>query len=159
MEKARLLLLACAFLLLCSQTTTAESLDKKLGSLLHNLRGGEEETEILDPDQAFIYSAEVTDANHIRLHWDIARNYYLYRDKFSFTIDNAEVSLLQYDLPPGDIKQDPYFGSVAVFHNAVDVLLPLDRRNPGETAIDLAMVYQGCKENTICYLVFHYYCQ
>ena len=151
MEKARLLLLAFAFLLVCSQTATAESLDKKLGSLLHNLRGGGEETEILDPDQAFIFSAEVTDARHIKVHWDIARDYYLYRDKFSFTINNADVSLRPHDLPPGDIKQDPYFGNVAVFHNAVDVLLPLDRRNRGETSIDLAMTYQGCKENTICY--------
>lgn len=151
MNIARFLLLACVFLFVCPHPYAAESLDEKLGNLLGSLTGDADETEILDPDQAFRISADVADVHHLKLHWDIATGYYLYRDKFSFTTDHAGISILPYDLPAGDIKQDPYFGNVAVFHNAVDLLLPLERRAPVETAIDLAVVYQGCKEDTICY--------
>ena len=151
MNIARFLLLACVFLFVCPHTYAAGSLDEKLGNLLGSLTGNADETEILDPDQAFRFSADVADVHHLKLHWEIARGYYLYRDKFSFTIDHADISIQPYDLPAGDIKQDPYFGSVAVFHNAVDLLLPLDRRAPAETAIELAVIYQGCKEDTICY--------
>ena len=151
MNIARFLLLACIFLFVCPHTYAAVSLDEKLGNLLGGLAGNAEETEILDPDQAFRFSAEVADAHHLTMHWEIARGYYLYRDKINFTINHAEVGLQPYTLPAGDIKQDPYFGNVAVFHDAVDVLLPLDRRASAETVLDLVVAYQGCKEDTICY--------
>jgi thioredoxin:protein disulfide reductase len=151
MNKARFLLLASAILLAISAANATETPGKSLGNLLSNLSGSTGETEILDTDQAFVLSVTIADAHHLRLKWEIAEGYYLYRDKFSFSTNHTQVILQPYVLPAGEVKQDPNFGNVEVFHRTVDVRLPLVRHTARETDMDLAVIYQGCKEDTVCY--------
>ena len=101
--------------------------------------------EFLDPDEAFRLSIVAIDAGRLYARIEIADNYYLYRDKTSFQGDALDA----YALPAGETKDDPYFGKQQVYHNSVDVALPL-KPGPAETVTVLAD-YQGCADDGICY--------
>ncbi len=120
--------------------------DKPADSLLGG--GGH---RFLEPDQAFILSAEPADGEHIALQVEIAEGYYLYRDKFSFSIVSGAASLGKVQLPPGETKSDPLFGEVAIFTGSQRFLLPLQRQGDGVEAIKLQVAYQGCADKGICY--------
>jgi len=108
--------------------------------------------EVLEPDQAFPFDAIVENGNTILARWDITPGHYLYKDKFSFTLTDAEgISLGQAQFPKGEEKDDEFFGRIEVYHNPVDIRLPLLRRNLEPTEITLQVSYQGCAEIGICY--------
>ncbi|MCL4316524.1 MAG: protein-disulfide reductase DsbD [Gammaproteobacteria bacterium] len=106
----------------------------------------------LEVDDAFAFSAEAG-AQHIVARWQIADGYYLYRDKFKFELKNpAGITLGPAQFPPGKIKADPNFGDTEVYHNAVDVMLPLQRdAGTVDTPLTLQVQYQGCAEAGFCY--------
>ncbi len=108
--------------------------------------------EVLEPDQAFRFDAIVEDGNSITVRWDITPGHYLYKDKFRFTLTHADgVSLGKPILPKGEEKDDEFFGRIEVYHNPVEVRLPLLRENQEPTEITLLAGYQGCAEIGICY--------
>jgi thiol:disulfide interchange protein DsbD len=109
--------------------------------------------QFLEPDQAFAFSADALDSGTVVARWQIARDYYLYRDKFSFrVIDQPEVSLGEPVFPPGGaVKQDEYFGVMVVYFNQVDVTVPITRKDPAVKRIRLEASYQGCAEAGFCY--------
>jgi len=83
------------------------------------------------------------DANAgIELEWKIAPGHYLYRDKILLAGDNAPA----VTTPPGEMKDDPNFGSTEIYHNQLTARL-------GETPSSgsLRITYQGCAEDGICY--------
>ncbi|KPK39254.1 MAG: thiol:disulfide interchange protein [Gammaproteobacteria bacterium SG8_47] len=113
---------------------------------------GAAEQEFLEPDVAFALSTEVQDADTVIARWNIAEGYYLYRDKFKFElVDATGVSLAQAVLPEGEIKNDEFFGRIAVFHHGVDAALKLQRTSKAAADITLKLTYQGCAEAGICY--------
>ncbi len=125
-----------------------------LGSLSEQLGlGSAQENEILDPDEAFKLKVEVVDGNTILALWKIAEGHYLYRDKFKATIEAGDgISVARVDVPPGEIKSDPTFGDVAVFHDAAEARAILARANTGPQTVTLKFGYQGCSEIAgICY--------
>jgi thiol:disulfide interchange protein DsbD len=106
----------------------------------------------LPPDQAFIWSAQATDGNTLVAHWDIADGIYMYRDKFKFELKNAEgISLGAPQFPEGQIKVDEVFGEMVVYHNSVDIKIPLERSNLDAKEITLVAKYQGCADAGFCY--------
>jgi thiol:disulfide interchange protein DsbD len=108
--------------------------------------------EILEPDQAFRFDAIVEDGNSILARWDITPGHYLYKDKFRFTLKQADgVSLGQPMLPKGEEKDDEFFGRIEVYHHPIEVRLPLKRENLNPTEVTLLVSYQGCAEVGICY--------
>jgi len=122
---------------------------KKLGDQL-GLSGGDE--EFLPPEQAFIPSVTVIDGNTLRAHFDIADGVYLYRDKLGFAVKDAPgIRLGQPALPPGDEKVDETFGTMVVYHHAVDVEIPLLRERLEATDVNLILKYQGCADAGFCY--------
>ena len=120
------------------------------GGGLAGLSGADEP---LDPDDAFRFDAEVVDGNTLRARWAIAPDHYLYRSKFHFEVTGAEgVRLGQVQLPPGEKKQDEFFGEIQVFHDQLDVDLPLAREDDGPATVTLQAGFQGCNERLgICY--------
>ena len=111
------------------------------------------EEEILDPDQAFRFSAEISQNNTVNLMWQIEDGYYLYHDKFSVSVleSNGDVVLGKPVIPAGKIKVDDSFGSMEINTGDVVINVPVQVRGNGEVVLTLQVGYQGCKENSICY--------
>ena len=110
------------------------------------------ETKVLEPDQAFGLKVEAVDAGTLAAHFTIAPGHYLYRERITFKLkDGGTTTIANVELPPGEIKQDPNFGEMLVFHNSFDgkVLLTHAGKAPGE--ITLLASYQGCSEQGLCY--------
>ena len=123
-----------------------------LGALVSMGAVGGEETEFLDPDVAFRPQVDVEDGGAIRIHWEIADEYYLYQNKLKFRILSPQgVSLGQAQLPEGKIKDDPSFGPTPVYFHEVTARIPVLRPAGGELNIVLAYEYQGCAEAGLCY--------
>ncbi len=102
--------------------------------------------EPLSPEQAFRFSARVVDANTLEARWDIAPGYYMYRDKFSFSVESG--TLGKVDLPPGQPKQDETFGRVETYRDGVAVRLPV---SDVAGRLVLRASAQGCADIGICY--------
>jgi len=114
------------------------------------------EDDVLPVEQAFVFQAEALDGNTLGLRWDIAEGVYLYRDKIRIELESADVRLGDYSLPQAEIKHDTItpegeIGDVAVYHNQVDLNLPLLRSTAEPGEINLKVSFQGCAERGICY--------
>mgnify|MGYP000864401111 CR=1 FL=1 len=82
--------------------------------------------EPLEPEQAYRYSARALDAQTLEARWQIADGYYMYREKIRFTVEPATVKLGEPELPPGEAKDDEFFGRVETYRNEVRVRIPVD---------------------------------
>ncbi|BBA34393.1 thiol:disulfide interchange protein DsbD [Methylocaldum marinum] len=108
--------------------------------------------DLLPPDEAFRFFAEVKDANTLWVSWQIADGYYLYREKFKLALPGASgVTLGNYRIPNGEPKHDEEFGDVEVFHREVGFAVPLSRAGGEPGNIRLQANYQGCAEKGVCY--------
>jgi thiol:disulfide interchange protein DsbD len=125
-----------------------ELLVKKLPGL--NLNSTED--ELLPAEQAFQFFATVKDANTLHVNWEIAKGYYLYREKIQFELTNAEGNQLgAYAIPRGTPKHDEAFGQVETFYNELGFDLPIIRTNSSTNTIALQASYQGCADRGVCY--------
>ncbi len=113
--------------------------------------------DILPVEEAFRFRAEVATPTRLQLTWDIAPGTYLYRHLVDVRLEDTEqVSLGGFERPAGDIKQDSVLpdgslGDVEVYHDRVELALPLERRSTAATQIGLVVKYQGCADIGICY--------
>ncbi|HEY0634378.1 MAG TPA: protein-disulfide reductase DsbD, partial [Gammaproteobacteria bacterium] len=113
---------------------------------------GAAQDELLEADQAFQASAIALDGQTLQINWVIAPGYYLYRDRLKFELLDAEgITLGAPQIPQGEEKEDEFFGRIQVFHNSVEVRLPLTRTATAPTALTLQLGYQGCAELGVCY--------
>ena len=102
------------------------------------------------PEKAFVFSYKVY-KNKIVARWDIAGGYYLYRDKFKFSLNVFDkVIPITIDVPRAQQKSDS-FGNVYVFHNSLEVVLNIALSQPATEGMVLKTSYQGCGEVGICY--------
>ncbi|RFC37070.1 MAG: thiol:disulfide interchange protein DsbD [Candidatus Nitrotoga sp. SPKER] len=120
------------------------------------LLGGAKQSVILHPDKAFGLEVNVRDASTLLTNFKITPGYYLYRDKVTFTISGdsaktAGVKITNVSMPKGEMKSDPNFGDMTVFHQSFQAVITLDRNTDTAQEITLAASYQGCKENDLCY--------
>ncbi|MCU7919596.1 MAG: protein-disulfide reductase DsbD [Candidatus Thiodiazotropha sp. (ex Epidulcina cf. delphinae)] len=115
------------------------------------------EEELLDPEEAYKLSATVEDGTHLRLYWRIAEGTYLYQDKIQLSLAETEdIALGRVDLPEPEIKQDSIrpdgtIGDVAVYHDEIDLTVPLVRGTTDAREITLQAKFQGCAEIGVCY--------
>ncbi|MBP5997110.1 MAG: protein-disulfide reductase DsbD [Azonexus sp.] len=107
--------------------------------------------EFLDPAVAFKPSARALDAQTIEVAFEIAKGYYLYRDKFRFAVDGDIVTLGTPVFPRGKEKNDENFGKVEVFYKNVAIRLPVDRNASGALPLRLNVTSQGCADAGVCY--------
>jgi thiol:disulfide interchange protein DsbD len=117
----------------------------------------DDEHHLLEPDEAYILNAVVADGTHLRLNWQIAKGTYLYQDKIELSVPEGQtVTIGDYQLPEPEIKADSIrpdgsIGNVAVYHDAIDLKMPLLRTTTHPLDIDLTVKYQGCAEIGVCY--------
>jgi thiol:disulfide interchange protein DsbD len=102
--------------------------------------------EPLEPTQAFRFSARAVDAQTIEARWQITDGYYMYREKFKFSLDGA--TLGEIKMPAGKVKEDEIFGKVETYRQDVKMLLPV---SAATGAITLTAISQGCWDGGICY--------
>ena len=107
--------------------------------------------EFLDPAVAFKPRARALDAQTIEVAFEIAKGYYLYRDKFRLAVDGDSVTLGTPVFPKGKEKNDENFGKVEVFYKSVAIRLPVERNASGVLPLKLNVTSQGCADAGVCY--------
>ncbi len=106
--------------------------------------------DLLPVDEAFVMNARFDKPNELTVAWQIAPNYYLYRDKLTFEVD-GRVELGRATLPKGKAHRDENFGDVEVFYDYVEAKVPFSRASPAEIDVVVTGGFQGCKDESICY--------
>ncbi len=106
--------------------------------------------EFLDPEVAFRLSARALDATHVEVRVDIARGYYLYRERLTATAEPAAVQVTELRIPTGKIKYDETFQKdVETFRDSVTMTVAL-AQTPA-TPFKLSVGNQGCADKGLCY--------
>lgn len=136
-------LFTCLLALLGTQAAAAPPTEQR--SLVHPLDGA---NRFLPVHEAFkIIATETPDSVLVRI--ESAPGYYLYKSKLSFAVSGENVVAGEPVLPAGEDKSDPYFGDVVIYHNTVDVRLPVQNR--GNESFTVRVGFQGCAEKGLCY--------
>lgn len=84
------------------------------------------------------------DAQTVEVSFEIAKGYYLYRDKFRFSAASATLQLGAPTPPKGKEKDDETFGKVEVYYEGVSIRLPVERNSSGTQPLMLTISSQGC---------------
>ena len=107
--------------------------------------------ELLHPSVAFKPMVRALDGQTIEVRFEIAKGYYLYRDKFRFSTAPLSVQLGAPVLPKGKEKIDESFGKVEVYYKEVSIHLPVERNSSGSLSLTLDITSQGCADAGVCY--------
>lgn len=120
--------------------------------LLGEESGLTDDVEIPHPDTAFMLSAELDADNNIQSEIIIYPNTYLYRDKTKISlVDGSGHRLGTIDIPRGDKKIDEFLGDTEVFHDLLQISIPVISDAGASENYTLSYQYQGCVEDRICY--------
>jgi len=107
--------------------------------------------EFLDPAVAFKPAVRALDGQTLEISYEIAKGYYLYRDKFRFAVDGESTTLGAPVFPKGKEKDDENFGKVEVYYKTVAIRVPVERSSSGPLPLTLKLSSQGCADAGICY--------
>ncbi|WP_295005190.1 protein-disulfide reductase DsbD [uncultured Dechloromonas sp.] len=107
--------------------------------------------EFLDPAVAFKPSVRAIDGETLEVRYEIAKGYYLYRDKFRIAIDGDAARPGTTTYPKGKEKEDDTFGKVEVYYKSVAIRVPVERAASGVLTLDLKVTAQGCADAGVCY--------
>ncbi len=98
-------------------------------------------------NEAFKLSAISVDENTIAVRWIVKDNYYLYKDKISFSVKGATIQNALF--PLAKLKVDEFFGEVSIYNSSVEVILSLT--DIISNTVELTVDHQGCWEGGVCY--------
>jgi thiol:disulfide interchange protein DsbD len=102
--------------------------------------------EYLEPEAAFKFSARMADEKTIEVHYQIAPGYYMYRERFDFRAEGAQLGVPQ--IPRGKIKFDETFKKeVETYRDAVAIRIPVQ----ADGRFKLIATSQGCADRGLCY--------
>ena len=107
--------------------------------------------DFLPVDKAFRLEASGEGSDRVRLEWQIAEGYYLYRARFKVQTASRDVQLGTTQFPPGQVKSDEYFGKQEIYHHELAATVPVARAHGGTLQLPLRVTYQGCAEAGLCY--------
>lgn len=133
------------FCLLLSPLVQASNFLDSLSGL-----GENKKPTFLPPDQVFQVQVVAQDAHTLQANFNIAQGYYLYRDRINFKAMDGTAKLAAPAFPEGDLKDDPNFGRIVVFHHSFQSTVPVQSNKPAEK-IKVVVEYQGCSEQGLCY--------
>ena len=109
------------------------------------------EDEFLPVDEAFQLVAVADGPDRVKLSWQIADGYYLYRERLAAKTSAAAASLGRVSLPAGKKKYDEFFGEQEVYYHELVATLPVSRAGGTALELPLAVTFQGCAEAGLCY--------
>lgn len=144
----RLLLL---LVLLLPGVSQAGFLDERPSSSTFTgvLEGSGGQANFLPVGEAFRPGLISADERQIRLQFDIAPEYYLYRHRLDFRLSDGASQVSAVVLPDGIAKTDEFFGDVEVYYNSLEVVLELQGGAPDGQ--QLSIDFQGCADAGLCY--------
>jgi len=116
-----------------------------------SLHGFAAAQELLDPAVAFKFSAQALDAKTLEVRYQIAKGYYMYRDKFKFAVEPENVHLGEVQFPKGDVHNDEFFGKVETYRKELRIRVALAQEAAG-TRLKLSVTSQGCADVGVCYV-------
>lgn len=119
--------------------------------LLFSCAAHADEPELLEPEKAFRFSARLLDLDRLEVRYEIAPGYYMYRDRFTFSAQPANVSFDATQLPPGKIRKDAFFGEVQTYRGDIRFVLPLAVTGEPVSRFILKAGSQGCADVGVCY--------
>lgn len=137
-------LLYLLLLVLALPATADGLLESRPSSTLGSINNS---ADFLPVREAFQLSLVESTPQSIKLRFVATEGYYLYRHRFQFRADPADVTLGPAQLPKGEQKHDEYFGDVEVYRGVLDVELP----RTDQRAFTLIVTYQGCADKGLCY--------
>ena len=105
--------------------------------------------DFLPVREAFKLNLIDSNPETIKLRFVPTEGYYLYRHRFAFKTEPADIALGTPQLPAGEQKHDEYFGDVEVYHGILDVDIP--RPANDQRPFTLVVSYQGCADMGLCY--------
>ncbi|WP_343598300.1 protein-disulfide reductase DsbD [Pseudomonas sp.] len=134
------------FLLLASPAFASGLLDNRPSATL-GAASLSNNADFLPVHEAFKLSLVQADAQTLKLRFVATDGYYLYRHRFNFRTEPADIALGTPNIPKGEAKHDEFFGDVEVYHGVLDIEIPrTDAR-----AFTLLVGYQGCADKGLCY--------
>lgn len=113
------------------------------------LQGSAGQTSFLPVNEAFRPGVVGLADQEIRLRFEIAPEYYLYRHRLGFTLTGDGASVTDVSLPEGQDRHDEFFGDVEVYYDRLEVALVF----AGSLAPQqqLQVDFQGCADAGLCY--------
>ncbi|MEM7208729.1 MAG: protein-disulfide reductase DsbD [Pseudomonadota bacterium] len=106
--------------------------------------------ELLDPEVAFASAATMTGDGNLKISFDIAEGYYLYRKKFAFSSLSDGVTLGAPSIPAGKVEVDEFFGEVETYRDKVSITVPVVASD-GVSSFVAQIQSQGCADIGVCY--------
>ncbi|RQR44446.1 protein-disulfide reductase DsbD [Burkholderia sp. Bp9140] len=104
--------------------------------------------DFLDPSVAFKFSASES-PGQVDVRFKVANGYYLYRERFAFSVKSGQATLGAPQLPAGHVKFDQTFQKeVETYRDEVVIHVPVKQ---AAGPFELAVTSQGCADEGICY--------
>lgn len=147
-ETAMRRLLCLLFLLLALPAAGAGLLDNRPSATL-GAASLNNSADFLPVHEAFKLSLVQDEGQSLKLRFVAADGYYLYRHRFQFRSEPADIALGTAQIPPGEAKHDEFFGDVEVYHGILDIEIP--RPANEQRPFTLLVGYQGCADKGLCY--------
>jgi thiol:disulfide interchange protein DsbD len=107
-------------------------------------------SDLLRAEQAFKVSVTPTESGHVKIIWQIAEGYYLYRNKILVSSQSDAIKIKHIDLPAGIMKHDASFGDVLIYRDEIESLITLER-SKNQQSFQLLIKHQGCADIGVCY--------
>lgn len=106
--------------------------------------------EPLPPDVAFKLKVSFKDKNTLVAELASAKNHYLYKNKVRFAVENSSgVLIKEIRLPPGEVKNDQFFGTMEIYKKPMLAAITLDRA-PKAKGFTLLATYQDATKSWAC---------
>jgi len=105
---------------------------------------------LLVTKQAFKPYLSAINKTTLEIAFQIAPNYYLYKDKITVTAENPYIQMGAIELPKGETKTDEWFGANEVYFNEVFGRIAVSRNASNEDILTFFINYQGCLEDELC---------
>lgn len=118
-----------------------------LGVSLSHSVSADDETVFLPVDEA--YQLEITRSDEgLLLTWQAAEGYFLYGDKFKFSVNNQAVDA---EMSKGIVKYDKTFEKDVEKHYGSTTAFIPSAKLPDGSGIELKVRMQGCADAGLCY--------
>ncbi len=108
--------------------------------------------DFLDPEEAFVFSAAMATPERVDVHFKVAPEYYMYRDRFQFALEPEDHAsrLGEIRRPPGLVQYDPTFDEdLEVYYGEYTLEIPVEAGADQE--LTLRIISQGCADAGLCY--------